>query len=166
MVESRSPKINWVWLYNSVGITLILIIAVFLYSEIRQARKPVQADSLERSILQLSPQEVEVEIKEGAVLLDVRSEHEWQTSNHVDGAISIPINQFSQGNTALISQLLPDKDAPIIVMCHSQNTYSMRAAAWLRQQGYTNVSNLNGGLKVWLEESLPTVPFVTLENGT
>ncbi|MBI1272788.1 MAG: sulfurtransferase [Alphaproteobacteria bacterium] len=40
------------------------------------------------------------------------------------------------------------KDRLIVVHCHHGGR-SARACAWLRQNGYTNVSNLTGGIDAW-----------------
>jgi rhodanese-related sulfurtransferase len=165
MANSSAPRrFNWVLIYNSIGITLIVLIALLVYSDLsRSTEDAAQADSLEDIIRQLTPPDVQSRIADGAVLVDVRSQNEWQTSEHIEGAISIPIAYFDRDNSQHIASLLPDKDTPIVVMCYSNNTRSIRAAEWLREQGYTNVSNLDGGLEVWMENDLPTVPFVTLD---
>lgn len=83
-------------------------------------------------------------------LLDVR-----EPSEHAAAAI--------QGSTLIPMGSLPTriaelpKDKPVIIHCHHGGR-SMRAITWLRQQGYTNVSNLAGGIDAWSQQVDAAVP--------
>ena len=73
-------------------------------------------------------------VKEGAVILDVRSSREF-TGGHIKGSVNIPVD-------SLINNLgkFKDKNQPIITCCAS----GMRSAAAkniLLSAGYTNVRN-------------------------
>lgn len=74
-------------------------------------------------------------------LLDVREPSEFE-SNHISGATLIPLG-------ALRTRLneIP-KDKTIIVYCRS-GARSARGAALLKDNGYTNVLNLTGGILAW-----------------
>ena len=48
-----------------------------------------------------------------------------------------------------IGDVVPDKDAPIIVTCADGGTQSLLAAATLSGMGYTNVGVLEGGTRAW-----------------
>lgn len=50
-------------------------------------------------------------------------------------------------------QELP-KDTPVVLYCRTGNR-SEQAAAWLAQQGYTNILNLRGGIVLWYRMGLP-----------
>ena len=69
------------------------------------------------------------------VLVDVRSTDEY-ASGHVDGAINLPLDRF----VAEVEQILPDKNADIVLYCASGARSDM-ACRWLQQQGYTQASN-------------------------
>jgi rhodanese-related sulfurtransferase len=145
--------VNWVFLYNAAGVIAILIVAYFLY-EVLHETDPVLDEPLSSpEIPQLSPQEVRERLlqNEDIILIDVRNPSEWENTSHVDGAILLSLRDF--GTRALA--VLPDKDAPIIVMCDWGNIRSMKAAEWLMARGYTNVSNLDGGMNAWTAASLP-----------
>ena len=49
---------------------------------------------------------------------------------------------------ARFAQELPDRDTPILLHCHS-GARSGRAAAYLAQQGYTNLVNMAGLIDDW-----------------
>lgn len=80
-------------------------------------------------------------INEGAVLVDVRTEDEYN-SNHISGAINIPIDSIS-------SAVSLSKDNPIIVYCKSGNR-SSQALEKLEALGYSNVYDL-GSIDNWEE---------------
>jgi rhodanese-related sulfurtransferase len=55
----------------------------------------------------------------------------------------IPFNQVTDN-----LELLPDKEAPIVLYCRS-GSMSTRAAKDLAGMGYTNILELDGGFKAW-----------------
>ena len=70
-----------------------------------------------------------------AVLVDVRSPSEY-ASGHVEGAVNLPLDRMGSDAPAV----LPDKSAPLVLYCVS-GARSEMAAQWLRQAGYTQVTN-------------------------
>jgi rhodanese-related sulfurtransferase len=71
---------------------------------------------------------------------------------HLPGAINIPHDEVD----ALAPELLPDRDAEIVVYCASgpcQNSGS--AARRLAALGYTNVSDYHEGKAEWIAAGLP-----------
>ncbi len=77
-----------------------------------------------------------------ALLVDVRTPEENRTLR-IPGGVLLPDYDI----TARAEQVLPDKDAPIILYCRSGNR--SRNASWrLRQMGYTRVYDL-GGIQSW-----------------
>lgn len=81
-------------------------------------------------------------VDEGAILLDVRSPEEFAAS-HVKGAKNIPVQVLAQR----FHELGEDKQAPIVVHCHSGGR-SRAAARMLHQLGYRNVVDI-GGMPNW-----------------
>ena len=82
-------------------------------------------------------------------LLDVREAAEVEKDGYIKGAVNIPVR-------AVLRNLdkLPGLDDPMIVYCGSGHRGGLTMAA-LRALGYTNVSNLAGGLGAWKKANLP-----------
>ncbi|MCF7862214.1 rhodanese-like domain-containing protein [Candidatus Woesearchaeota archaeon] len=78
------------------------------------------------------------------VLIDCRTEGEYQ-SGHIDGSILIPLNTISQ--TELDKHKI-SKDAKTYIICRS-GARSMFAAQMMEKMGYTDVSNVVGGMLDW-----------------
>ena len=85
-------------------------------------------------------------------LVDVREQDEWDVAK-IPGAELLPLSQWP----AVALQKLTDKSQPLLIQCHHGGR-SARAAAWLIQQGFTDVTNLAGGIDAWSEEVDATVP--------
>ena len=82
-------------------------------------------------------------IKEGAVLVDVRSKSEYN-SGHIDGAKLLPVESINVSNA---KEVIASKDTAVIVYCRS-GARSASAAKVLEGLGYTNVYNL-GAMSNW-----------------
>lgn len=84
-------------------------------------------------------------VKQGAVILDVRSKGEY-AGGHVKGSINIPVDQLGEN----LSQF-KDKNKHIITCCAS-GMRSASAKSILKSNGYTNV--YNGGSWMSLQNNL------------
>lgn len=85
------------------------------------------------------------------VLLDVREPWEYETC-HIEGALLIPMNTVP----ARLGEL--DADTPVVCICH-HGARSMQVAAFLEHNGFTQVTNLTGGVHAWAQQvdgSMPT----------
>ena len=76
-------------------------------------------------------------IKEGAVILDVRSKGEYSVG-HIRGSINISVDSLNNNLGRL-----KDKDQPIITCCAS-GMRSASAKNMLKSKGYTHVYNGGG----------------------
>jgi len=83
----------------------------------------------------------------GAQVVDVREPAEY-AAGHVPGAISIP-----QADLALRLDQVP-RDRDVLVVCEG-GVRSLRAAKFLRQTGFSKVTNLVGGTSAWRQAGLP-----------
>jgi sulfur-carrier protein adenylyltransferase/sulfurtransferase len=109
-------------------------------------------------IPQISVQELKrkLDAKEDVFVLDVREPHEYQIVNL--GAPLIPVGDVERRASELAQkELAGKKDAEIIVHCKS-GARSQRAAVALKQAGFTNVSNLTGGILAWADKIDPSLP--------
>ena len=75
-------------------------------------------------------------VKQGAIILDVRSKGEYQ-SGHIGGSINIPVDTLKSNLSKL------KKDKPIITCCAS-GMRSASAKSILESNGYTEVHNGGG----------------------
>ena len=72
-------------------------------------------------------------------IIDVREPDEY-AAGHIEHAINIPMRELTQN----LDQLPDSKTHPILVYCHTQKR-ATHALVVLRELGYTNVFNLEGG---------------------
>jgi len=89
--------------------------------------------------------------QQGALLLDVREPGEY-SAVHAPNAKLIPLGQVS----SRLKEIEAYKDKPIVVMCRSGRR-SAQAVTILREAGYTQVSNVNGGILAWESDGLEVI---------
>ena len=99
--------------------------------------------------LELSPEEAAAKVADGAQLIDVRQDYEWE-AGRIDGASHIPLEQLP----AQAEQI--DRDRPIVFQCRS-GSRSALATQVFREAGY-EAFNLSGGLQAWVESDREIVP--------
>jgi adenylyltransferase/sulfurtransferase len=107
--------------------------------------------TVKNGIPQVSPKDLKKRIDAGEDLfiLDVREPFEYQIANI--GGTLIPQNDVAQR----IGEL--DREREIVVQCKSGGR-SQRIAEYLKQSGFSKVSNLAGGILAWSDEVDPKVP--------
>jgi rhodanese-related sulfurtransferase len=86
--------------------------------------------------------------REDALVVDVRDPGEYG-AGHILGARNVPVARIDEK-----ADLGKRKDRPLIVYCDTGSRAS-KAAAALRQQGFTRVVSLSGGLGAWQQAGLP-----------
>ena len=74
-------------------------------------------------------------------LLDVREPWEYETCK-IEGSTLIPMNTIP----ARLQEL--DDDAELVCICH-HGARSAAVAAFLERNGFTDVTNLTGGIHAW-----------------
>jgi rhodanese-related sulfurtransferase len=85
-------------------------------------------------------------------LIDVRETQEYEKA-HIDGTVSLPVSSFKQN----YQDVLQDKDEEIILICRSGGR-SMAMALYLEKQGFSNLTNFEGGVLSWREENYKVEP--------
>lgn len=83
------------------------------------------------------------------IILDVRSPEEF-AAGHVPGAINIPYTHLP----ARISSLPSPTDKDVVVYCEI-GVRAEKAAASLRDNGFTRLMHLDGDMKRWREAKRP-----------
>lgn len=112
-----------------------------LRSEIRE----ISLDELDRRI----------QAKEPVVIVDVREKLE-RDQGYIPGSIHVPRSYLEQQ----IEQKVPDKSAPIVLVCAS-GIRSVFAVKTLQELGYVNVEGANKGYTQWKDRGFPIeVPSV------
>jgi molybdopterin/thiamine biosynthesis adenylyltransferase/rhodanese-related sulfurtransferase/molybdopterin converting factor small subunit len=104
------------------------------------------------SATDITPLELKALMDAGSApfVLDVREPTEYQI-NRIPGSVLIPLGDLP----ARVGEL--DPNAAIVAQCKS-GVRSGKAAAFLRQQGFTNVRNLTGGILAWVDQVDPSQP--------
>ena len=80
-------------------------------------------------------------------LLDVREPWEYGRG-HIAGAYLIPLGELEER----VAEVPADR--PVLAICHVGQR-SLLAAVFLRQRGYSQVTNVEGGIAGWVERGFP-----------
>lgn len=97
-------------------------------------------------------EEVQQAVEHGRAVLVEALPRDYYDREHLPGAINIPHDQVDE----LAPELLPDKDAPVIVYCaNGPCANSGIAARRLTDLGYTNVADYHLGKEDWHAAGLP-----------
>ena len=100
-------------------------------------------------VREVSREEARKLIDDGAQLVDVRADHEWE-AGRIAGASHIPLDELAQRAGEI------DKERPVVLYCRGGNRSSMATAA-LAEAGY-DAAKLTEGITGWEEEGLPLEP--------
>ncbi len=98
----------------------------------------------------ITPKDAQKLIKQGALVVDVRTPAEFN-EGHIPLAQNISIGDFAFEEKI---QAL-DKDATYVINCQSGGR-SSRATAFMRESGFKNAFNLEGGIMGWMREGMTT----------
>ena len=85
-------------------------------------------------------------------LIDVREEDELEFAR-VAGAELLPLSQWPP----IAAEKLTDLAQPLLVIYH-HGMRSGQATAFLLRNGFTDVTNIAGGIDAWSQEIDPSVP--------
>ena len=101
------------------------------------------ADKAMSQVDGVSPSEVNVLIKQGALPLDIRDKEEHE-ADHIDGSSNISRGKLEMN----IEGQVKDLDRVILCYCNANNRGALSAAA-LKAMGYKNAKYIAGGLKAY-----------------
>jgi rhodanese-related sulfurtransferase len=90
-----------------------------------------------------------MEAGEEFVLIDVREDREW-ANGHIKGAIHLGKGVIERD----IERTIGDPATELVLYCGG-GFRSALAAEVLQRMGYTNVSSMDGGWRVWNERGFP-----------
>src|SRR5688572_28037043 len=107
------------------------------------------AEDAKSRVKEVSVAETLERVSDGATLIDVREDNEWDTA-HAAGA-----KHMSRGIIERdIVKTLPDKDTELILYCGG-GYRSALSADMLQKMGYTNVWSMAGRWAAWTEADAP-----------
>src|SRR5690625_7179097 len=89
------------------------------------------------------------EVPEGAYLIDVREQGEWD-AGHAPDAHHLPASSLLEN-----LDKLPEDDQDLYIVCRTGGR-SIQVAQWLNNNGFDAI-NVSGGMDLWLESDLPVV---------
>jgi hydroxyacylglutathione hydrolase len=122
-------------------------LAVIGYDDVRGYASPDPAPGEDYlQIEQLEPRAAAARSAEGALLVDVREQSEWD-AGHVPGAVHIPYEQIRERTHEL------PLDRPLVTYCASGVRSSL--AASILQSGGRDAANVRGGFTAWRNAKLP-----------
>jgi len=98
---------------------------------------------------EISRAELKAKLDEGAQLVDVRADHEWE-AGRIAGAKHVPLAELGERAGEI------DKERPVVLYCRGGNRSTMATEA-LAEAGYDAVK-LSEGIVGWAEEGLPLEP--------
>lgn len=88
-------------------------------------------------------------VDQSSTLLDVREPDEWR-AGHIAGARHLPMAEIP----ARVADL--PRDEPVVVLCR-RGGRSAQVIAYLQGQGFSNLTNLDGGMQAWAAAGRPMV---------
>jgi rhodanese-related sulfurtransferase len=97
----------------------------------------------------VSPEDARKLVDDGAQLIDVRVEHEWD-AGRIPGASHIELSELSDRAGEI------DRGRPVVFYCRGDNRSDM-AAEVFAAAGY-EAKVLAGGIQAWAEAGLPLEP--------
>ncbi len=92
-----------------------------------------------------------LDTKANIQFIDCREVPEWN-EGHIPGATLLPLSELE----AKYESALKDKNANIFIQCRSGKR-SMNACMFLLSKGYTNLTNVEGGIMSWMQAGFTVI---------
>lgn len=127
----------------ALSLAFVVVLAMLISVELR---------GTVQGIKQLLPQQVTERLNHhNALLIDLRAVDLYK-QGHITSAVNIPRADIERR----LKNFAKDKAQPVIVYSAQENQ-AIEAAVKIKQQGFTEVFNLKGGIAAWQNASLPLV---------
>ncbi|MEM1244399.1 MAG: molybdopterin-synthase adenylyltransferase MoeB [Pseudomonadota bacterium] len=112
-------------------------------------RPQVKCQPPSKAIAAVTPIQLKhmLDTRQDFLLVDVREPYEHDICQ-IDPCFLLPLSDLKQ------RYLILDEDKKIIIYCKS-DVRSQQAAAFLQQQGFTDISFLQGGILAWIKQIQP-----------
>lgn len=135
---------------------MVIIIASLLMSSslmAGQAESEKLISAAKQEAGEMAPKQLKemLDAEKKVIVMDVREENQ-----RAEGEIYAPSTMaITRGNLEFeVLNKIKDKNAVIVTYCRGGSRGAL-AAQTLKKLGYTNATNLKGGLKGWAEEGFP-----------
>jgi rhodanese-related sulfurtransferase len=108
-------------------------------------------------LIRLAPHEAEAAVRDGALLIDIRSESQRAQDGVVPGSIFVARNVLEwrcDPSSEHCDPRIDGRERQLILMCN-EGYQSSLAAATLHELGLTRTTDLAGGFQAWRAAGLP-----------
>lgn len=124
-------------------------------SNVSKTAKQMVAEARSR-VQSLTPEQVAAEVKQGAMLVDLREKEECMQHGIIPGALHFPrgMLEFWADPSSPYYRQEFDPNRRIIVHCMAGGRSSL-AADTLQQLGFKKVAHMDGGFERWSKEGHP-----------
>ena len=116
----------------------------------------------DRALLhRLEPTDAAASVREGGVIVDIRSHEQRLANGLVPGSIRVHRNVLEwrvDPSSGWCDPRFERLSGPLIVMCQEGYSSSM-AAATLQRLGFAPATDMVGGFEAWVAAGLPTEPL-------
>jgi rhodanese-related sulfurtransferase len=115
-----------------------------------------QVAAAKARIENLSPEQVDQELRQGATLIDLREPEELRATGTIPGSVAAPRGMLEFYADPASSYHRPEFDPSrrIILTCAGGGRSAL-AAVTLQEMGYDNVAHLESGVNGWIAEGRP-----------
>lgn len=125
---------------NKIWLFLIMLSSIINACKVQQFISPTETVSIEQAFAMA---------EKNVLMIDVRETDEvMEQGYNVKKIINVPLSEME----SRLSEI--PKDQQIILACRSGNR-SAQAYGLLKQNGYKNLTNMEGGMLAWEENGLP-----------
>ena len=132
--------------YGRFLVILIVFVSINGWGDVK-SKQEIKSEAVAKAP-HISAQQLSSYLSTGEnfVLLDVRTEEEYQ-AGHIERAQWFPRGKLEY----YIQELTTDADSKIVLYCRTGGRSAL-ATLTLKDMGYTNVVDLQGGFKEWVTE--------------
>ncbi len=117
----------------------------------------------------LGPEQIEALQKNGALIIDIRTIKEWQTTGTIPNSKKL---QFfdAQGKfnaeewVKELNQVKSSPDQPVVLVCRSGNRSSMVGNFLTQKLGMKNIYHLQNGITSWIKSGKKTIKDQQITN--
>ena len=132
--------------YGKFFVVLIVFVSINVWSDVK-SKKEIKTEAIAKAP-HISTQQLSgyLSANEDFVLLDVRTEEEYR-AGHIQGAQWFPRGKLEY----YIQERIKNPDSKIVLYCRTGGRSAL-ATLTLKDMGYSNVVDLDGGFKEWVSD--------------